>query len=106
MEINVAWSEGVPTLPGLYLVAIELGENSGYNTFMHWDGVQWGQTYPEKVIAFCAANEFLAALHIKWPKPETLDMDNSDLPPLEDESYLEYDEDLGFIDANPDVNKN
>lgn len=67
---DVAWVEGEPKLPGLYLVAIELGKTTGYFTFCNWTGKKWDQTYPEKVVAYCIANQFLASLHLKWPGPD------------------------------------
>ncbi len=83
---KVPWSEGVPKLPGMYLVAIELGKNTGYYTFCNWTGKKWDQTYPEKVIAFCIANRFLASLNLQWPGT---DDDEDELP--EDPNFVPTD---------------
>jgi hypothetical protein len=77
MTTEIAWIEGVPSAEALYLVAIELGANSGYYAFSYWDGSNWSQSFPEKVIGFFPANQLIDQLNIKWPKPEPEGFDDS-----------------------------
>lgn len=88
METEILWMDGVPHMEGLYLVAIELGTNSGYYAFSYWDGSQWSQSFPENVISFFPANQLLDQLNIKWPKPEPEGFDDSiplQKPPADDD---------------------
>ncbi len=77
MPIEIKWQEGTPSLEALYLVAIELGENSGYYAFSYWDGKNWSQSFPEKIINFFPANQLIDQLDIKWPKPAPIGFDDS-----------------------------
>lgn len=77
MTTEIKWQEGTPAIEALYLVAIELGANSGYYAFSYWDGKSWSQSFPEKIINFFPANQLIDQLDIKWPKPEPIGFDDS-----------------------------
>jgi 16S rRNA C967 or C1407 C5-methylase (RsmB/RsmF family) len=91
MATEINWQTGTPQTENLYLVAIKLGENSGYYAFSYWNGEQWSQTYPENVIAFFPANQLIRHIDIKWPEPDVVE-DPADLAPQElgIENYEEY----------------
>jgi hypothetical protein len=80
MAIELDWQEGQPKTEGLYLNAIKLGEDGGYYAFSYWNGNEWSQTYPEKVIAFYPANELVSKIDLVWPEPADSDK-NDELPP-------------------------
>lgn len=89
--MEIAWKNGKPPIEDLYLVAIKLGENSGYYAFSYWDGERWSQSYPENVIAFFPANDLVSQLNLVWPEPE-VKFPTDDFSPSElgIENYEEY----------------
>jgi hypothetical protein len=90
MSTEINWQTGTPQKQDLYLVAIKLGENSGYFAFSSWDGTQWSQSYPENVIAFFSASELVKQIDVKWPEPDVVEADDDiDHPALGIENYEE-----------------
>lgn len=90
MATEINWLNGVPKKQELYLVAIKLGENSGYYAFSYWNGQAWSQTYPENIIAFFPASELIRQVDVKWPEPEIEELpDDYERPQLGIENYEE-----------------
>lgn len=79
MAIDLPWHLSTPKQEGLHLVAIKLGNNSGYYAFSYWNGSEWDQTFPENVIACYPVNELLTKIDIKWPEPD-VEEEQDDLP--------------------------
>lgn len=40
MTMNIDWQTGKPGLEGTCIVALVLGENSGYDSLAYWDSTQ------------------------------------------------------------------
>jgi hypothetical protein len=93
MGTIIEWQTGTPKTPDLYVVTIKLGENSGYQTFVNWDGEQWCQSSPENVIAFFPANELIRKIDLNWPEPDVIEHDDSDLPVIAAQDWELYVED-------------
>lgn len=89
MALELAWQTGTPKKEDLYLVAIKLGEGAGYYAFLDWTGSEWDQTYPENVIAFFPATEFVRKVGVKWPESEPVFPDDLNLPPAELSDFVE-----------------
>jgi hypothetical protein len=91
MTTEINWLSGIPKTENLYLVAIKLGENSGYYAFSYWNGKEWSQTFPENVIAFFPASELVRQIDVKWPEPDVPELARDYDPPATGiENYEEY----------------
>lgn len=89
MAIELDWEVGNPSLPGLYFVAVKMGEYAGVYDFMVWDGKTWESDHPVNIIAFVDIQKFKNALNVKWPIEESLDYQSSALSVREDDLWSE-----------------
>ncbi len=80
MTMKIDWRDGNPVLEGNYLVAVALGENSGYYAQAYWTGTEWHSTGPRNIIAHYPIMDVIDALNLAWPDWHAAAHEN--LPPL------------------------
>ncbi|WP_338844607.1 hypothetical protein V8J88_13265 [Massilia sp. W12] len=94
MQLEIEWQTGTPKFQDLYLAAIKLENDAGYYAFLSWDGETWDQTYPEEVIAFYPASEFVRLAGPKWPEPElTPEIKETSKTDIDKSEFEEFDPD-------------
>ncbi|WP_308366435.1 MULTISPECIES: hypothetical protein [unclassified Microbulbifer] len=64
---EIEWKEGVPSLEGLYFIAVRMGPAAGCYDFANWNGSSWEKNIEGDVVAFCDAGSFIQQISIKWP---------------------------------------
>lgn len=84
---EIQWQDGVPSLEGLYFVAVQMGPAAGCYDFADWNGGAWEKNVEGDVVAFCDVGSFIQQISIKWPFGS--DSDLSGISPLSDESDFE-----------------
>lgn len=67
MSIELNWQKKLPSLVGLYFVAIKLGPVAGVYDFAQWNGTEWELQTEGEVMGYVDIQEFKNSLDIKWP---------------------------------------
>ncbi|ELY1990470.1 hypothetical protein SL034_005622 [Vibrio harveyi] len=83
MKTTLNWKKGTPPTPGIYFVALQLGQSIGRYDFMLWSGEVWETDQQVEIIAYVDADDIKTALSPEWPEKsdrELLQTNKRDLP--------------------------
>ncbi|TON65411.1 hypothetical protein, partial [Vibrio parahaemolyticus] len=68
MKTTLNWKKGTPPTPGIYFVALKLGQSIGRYDFMLWSGEVWETDQQVEIIAYVDADDIKTALSPEWPE--------------------------------------
>ncbi|HDM8203427.1 hypothetical protein [Vibrio harveyi] len=89
MKTTLNWKKGTPPTPGIYFVALQLGQSIGRYDFMLWSGEVWETDQQVEIIAYIDADDIKTALSLEWPEKSDRELPQTNKRDLPNDIWVE-----------------
>ncbi|HDM8184985.1 TPA: hypothetical protein P0E26_001678 [Vibrio harveyi] len=89
MKTTLNWKKGTPSTPGIYFVALQLGQSIGRYDFMLWSGEVWETDQQVQIIAYVDANDIKTALSPECPEKSDRELPQTNKRGLPNDIWVE-----------------
>ncbi|EGR2183702.1 hypothetical protein HJ171_19015 [Vibrio parahaemolyticus] len=89
MKTTLNWKKGTPPTPGIYFVALKLGQSIGRYDFMLWSGEVWETDQQVEIIAYVDADDIKTALSPEWPENSDRELPQTNKKDLPNDIWVE-----------------